>query len=246
MLTPQDLQEVYFEKARFGGYVMQSVDNFLEPLMNDYLTLYKENAVLKSKMRLLVERLEAYRGKEAEMKQAMEQAEQTRAELLEKTERECAELLANAETNARSKSRDMDAAVIEEQQRLNRAKAATQDFIDAVEEQLRRQQEALDAIRTMDLSQTALPKQPEQPKRAYDFDSEADEPKQQPKPQPLPAMPQEEEIAAQIEQNVEKLTGGIPTAPDSLAKTRIMPAIEPRHEDKFDDLQFGRNYDPTK
>ena len=71
MLTPQDLQEVSFEKAKIGGYVMKSVDEFLEPLMDDYVTLYKENAVLKSKMRLLVERLEEYRANEAAMKEEM-------------------------------------------------------------------------------------------------------------------------------------------------------------------------------
>ena len=72
MLTPQDLQEVSFEKAKIGGYVMQSVDEFLEPLMDDYVTLYKENAVLKSKMRLLVERLESYRANEATVKASAE------------------------------------------------------------------------------------------------------------------------------------------------------------------------------
>ena len=101
MLTPQDLQEVYFEKARFGGYQMQSVDEFLEKLMNDYLALYKENAVLKSKMRLLVERLEAYRGKEAEMKQALAGAQATCDEMIAKAERQCADMLANAEAGAK-------------------------------------------------------------------------------------------------------------------------------------------------
>ena len=72
MLTPQDLQEVSFEKAKIGGYMMKSVDEFLEPLMDDYVTLYKENAVLKSKMRLLVERLESYRANEAAVKASME------------------------------------------------------------------------------------------------------------------------------------------------------------------------------
>ena len=32
MLTPQQIQEVSFEKALFGGYDMDSVDEFLEPL----------------------------------------------------------------------------------------------------------------------------------------------------------------------------------------------------------------------
>ena len=87
MLTPQDLQEVSFEKAKIGGYVMKSVDEFLEPLMDDYITLYKENAVLKSKMRLLVERLESYRANEAEMKAAAEKARKERDEIVAEARR---------------------------------------------------------------------------------------------------------------------------------------------------------------
>ena len=34
---------------------MQQVDDFLEPLTEDYIMLYKENSVLKSKMKVLVE-----------------------------------------------------------------------------------------------------------------------------------------------------------------------------------------------
>lgn len=51
MFTPQEIQEQTFSKAVFGGYDMQQVDDFLEPLTEDYITLYKENAVLKSKMK---------------------------------------------------------------------------------------------------------------------------------------------------------------------------------------------------
>ena len=82
MLTPQDLQEVTFEKAKLGGYVMKSVDDFLEPLMDDYIALYKENAVLKSKMRLLVERLESYRANEANLKAAAENARRESEEIV--------------------------------------------------------------------------------------------------------------------------------------------------------------------
>lgn len=57
MFTPQQLEQISFDKAVFGGYDMQSVDEFLEPLLEDYETLYKENATLKSKMRVLVEKL---------------------------------------------------------------------------------------------------------------------------------------------------------------------------------------------
>ena len=33
---------------------MQQVDDFLEPLTEDYIMLYKENSVLKAKMKILV------------------------------------------------------------------------------------------------------------------------------------------------------------------------------------------------
>ena len=67
MFTPQEIQEKTFVKAVFGGYDMQTVDEFLEPLTEDYITLYKENAVLKSKMKILVEKLEEYRSRAFEL-----------------------------------------------------------------------------------------------------------------------------------------------------------------------------------
>ena len=42
MLTPQQIQDISFEKALFGGYDMDSVDDILEPLTEDYVTLYKK------------------------------------------------------------------------------------------------------------------------------------------------------------------------------------------------------------
>ena len=52
MFTPQQIQEQTFSKAVFGGYDMQQVDDFLEPLTDDYIALYKENGVLKAKMKM--------------------------------------------------------------------------------------------------------------------------------------------------------------------------------------------------
>ena len=58
MFTPQQIDQICFDRVAFGGYDMQSVDEFLEPLTEDYVTLYKENALLKSKMKVLVAKLE--------------------------------------------------------------------------------------------------------------------------------------------------------------------------------------------
>ena len=64
MITPQQIDQVAFKKSSFGGYNMQQVDEFLEPLTEDYVTLYKENALLKSKLRVLAGKLEEYRKSE--------------------------------------------------------------------------------------------------------------------------------------------------------------------------------------
>ena len=58
MLTPQEVSERAFPKASFGGYNMAQVDEFLDVLTEDYSVLYSENAVLKSKMKVLVEKVE--------------------------------------------------------------------------------------------------------------------------------------------------------------------------------------------
>ena len=68
MFTPQQIDQISFNRATFGGYDTQSVDEFLEPLTEDYVTLYKENALLKSKMKILVTKLEEYRKNDASMR----------------------------------------------------------------------------------------------------------------------------------------------------------------------------------
>ena len=64
MITPQDIREKAFEKAMFGGYDMAGIDEFLEEIANDVAALQKENAVLKGKMKVLVEKVDEYRKSE--------------------------------------------------------------------------------------------------------------------------------------------------------------------------------------
>lgn len=247
MLTPQDLQGVYFEKARFGGYSMQSVDAFLEPLMNDYVTIYKENTVLKSKMRLLVERLEAYRGKEAEMRQAIADTQKTCDDMIAQAERRCAELAASAEVKAQPQPQAVPVVDTTAQDKLRELTENVQAYIGAAEEGIRQQQACLDMLKNLSVDVPAEPEPAPAVNKAYDFDSEADEPPMiVPEPQPVPDMPDaQEDIATEIEQSVEKIMENVPTPPEEMAKTKVMPAVDFGREDKFSDLQFGKNYDPT-
>ena len=241
MLTPQDLQEVSFEKAKIGGYVMKSVDEFLEPLLDDYVTLYKENAVLKSKMRLLVERLENYRSNEANLKAAAEKAKEECDAMLADAQRKSDELMAKAKHEAQNASRDADATVSAENDRLRQAKEATAEFVTAVEAQLAQQQKALEALKKLN-----LPLEKVRPvRKAYDYESEKDPPRPQMEKE-LPKTEKPEDIAARIEQSVANITGETPRPkPDNnKAATKVMPALDERTTAKFANLKFGKNYQP--
>ena len=82
MMTPQEVSEHAFAKASFGGYNMAMVDEFLDLLTADYTSLYKENAVLKSKMKVLVEKVEEYRSTEDAMRKALLTAQRMADEMV--------------------------------------------------------------------------------------------------------------------------------------------------------------------
>ena len=86
MLTPQEVSERAFPKASFGGYNMAQVDEFLDLLTADYTSLYNENAVLKSKMKVLVEKVEEYRATEDAMRKALMTAQRMADELVKEAE----------------------------------------------------------------------------------------------------------------------------------------------------------------
>ena len=91
MLTPQEVSERAFPKASFGGYNMAQVDEFLDVLTEDYSALYSENAVLKSKMKVLVEKVEEYRSTEEAMRKALMAAQRRQEEEAERFRLESAQ-----------------------------------------------------------------------------------------------------------------------------------------------------------
>ena len=136
MFTPQQIEQISFGRATFGGYDMQAVDEFLEPLTEDYITLYKENALLKSKIRVLVEKLEEYRANEASMKDAIINAQKTCDLMVKEAENKCAQMLSEANVAAAANQRNTDALIAAEKQRVEDAKKAASTKIQVIETQL--------------------------------------------------------------------------------------------------------------
>ncbi len=132
MLTPQEVSERAFTKASFGGYNMAQVDEFLDILTGDYSALFNENAVLKNKMKVLVDKVEEYRSTEDAMRKALMAAQRMADDLVKEAERKKAELLSKAEADARARKAELARELEAEEFRLRQAQQATASFVDKV------------------------------------------------------------------------------------------------------------------
>ena len=228
MFTPQQIDQISFNRSTFGGYDMQQVDEFLEPLTEDYVALYKENALLKSKMRVLVGKLEEYRKNEATMKEAAANAQRAADKMIREAEEKCAKMMANASESAAASAasavaaaestKNNEAAIAAENARVEEARQAAAAKINELQEQLRSCIQALDRIKNANAPAAPV-------KAAFDFESD--------------------DMASEISKNLENLVG---TTED------VAPKAEPKHPindsttSKFStmNLQFGRNFDLNK
>ena len=179
MFTPQQIDQISFGKATFGGYNMDDVDEFLEPLCEDYVTLYKENALLKSKMRVLVGKLEEYRKNEAAMKEAVANAQKTCDKMVHEAEVKCEQMLKNASATVGS----ADALVAAESDRLEEARKTAASRIDEIQEQMRSCIQALERIK------------------------QANQPKAEPAPVQEVTTTDTDAVAEEISKNLENLVG---------------------------------------
>lgn len=232
MFTPQQIEQISFGK-QLRGYDMQSVDEFLEPLTEDYITLYKENALLKSKMRVLVGKLEEYRKNEASMKDAMVNAQKTCDKMVKEAEAKCTQMLTDANAAAAENTKNATELIEQENARVEEARRAAAVKIQEIEDQLQSCIQALERIK--DANRPAPVKAAPAPANGamFDFDSDPDN---------APAQDETDAVAQEISSNLEALVG---TTEETAPKAEPKHPINETTTSKFANLQFGRNYDPT-
>ena len=88
MLTPQEIADKKFDKVMVWGYDMNAVDSFLEAVEGDYSQLYKENIALKSKMKVLIAKIDEYRKVDESMRKTLLGAQTMASEIVERARRE--------------------------------------------------------------------------------------------------------------------------------------------------------------
>jgi cell division initiation protein len=218
MITPQQIEQISFSKATFGGYNMDDVDSFLEPLTEDYITLYKENALLKSKMKVLVGKLEEYRNNEASMKDAIVNAQKTCDMMVKEAEAKCTQMLSEANATAAENVKNSDALIAAEEARVEEARRLARSKIDELQGQIRSCINALERIKENNAPSVAAPS-------AFDFDR---------------IEGTSNSVADEISANLEAMMG---TTEETAPKAEPRHPINETTTSKFANLQFGRNYE---
>jgi cell division initiation protein len=158
MMTPQEVSEHAFTKASFGGYNMGQVDEFLDVLTADYTALYKENAVLKSKMKVLVEKVEEYRATEDAMRMTLLSAQKMANAMVAEAEEKKNAALRDAEADAKRRMAEIRREIESEEYRLTAARNATTAYVAKRKELFSQEQEYLSHLSELT---TPAPKPPD-------------------------------------------------------------------------------------
>ena len=236
MLTPQEVSERAFAKASFGGYNMAMVDDFLDLLTADYTALYNENAVLKSKMKVLVDKVEEYRSTEEAMRKALMTAQRMADDLVREAEQKKETILQDAQLEVAAQVAGLRKEISAEEARLAAAQKATADYVAKVQFL---HQQAQDYLEHLDEITPVAQPVSHVDEAAQEIDDSV---------QRLLAAAQAD-VKAELEQEREEKEDTTEFAVDFPA-----PRIEPEepeddlektavHHLDFGDLQFGKDYE---
>lgn len=225
MLTPQEVSTHAFTKAVMGGYNMAMVDEFLDELTDDYTALYKENAALKAKMKVLVEKVEEYRATEDSMRATLLTAQRMADSIVREAEGKRDEILAKAEAGAQEKIARYQQELAAAEDRLKQGQQELARFIAASREICDKELQFLEQL-------PQLPVETEQP-------APAEAPVEEIEEKVMAAFSAQQPEEAPEEQSAPETPADDYPEGDSFAREE---PLEATRRINLDDLKFGRNY----
>lgn len=225
MLTPQEVSNHAFAKAVMGGYNMAMVDEFLDELTDDYTALYKENAALKAKMKVLVEKVEEYRATEDSMRATLLTAQRMADSIVREAEGKRDEILAKAEAGAQEKIARYQQELAAAEDRLKQGQQELARFIAASREICDKELQFLEQL-------PQLPVETEQP-------APAEAPVEEIEEKVMAAFSAQQPEEAPEEQSAPETPADDYPEGDPFAREE---PLEATRRINLDDLKFGRNY----
>lgn len=237
MLTPQEVSTHSFAKAVMGGYNMAMVDEFLDELTDDYAALYKENAALKAKMKVLVEKVEEYRATEDAMRKALMTAQRMADELVKEAQDQRDQLLQQAQAEAKQQVESIRQEVEAEQYRLTCAQQETAAYVQKVKALHQQTLTYLDQLEQI-TPQQPQEEQPAQPDAVDQAVSDIDDSVQRLVAKAMAEAKEENEKARQSQD-----LSDTAEFPAQGAKEPEVDDMEQTTRIDFGELQFGRDYE---
>ncbi|WP_295586095.1 DivIVA domain-containing protein [uncultured Oscillibacter sp.] len=251
MLTPQEVSTHAFSKAVMGGYNMAMVDEFLDELTDDYTALYKENAALKAKMKVLVEKVEDYRATEDSMRATLLTAQKMADSIVREAEAKRDELMAQAQTQAQEKMDQLRKELSEAEDRLRQGRQQLSQFIADSRAICAKELEFLEQLPQLPAEEPGEHAVQDEAREigetvmaafaAQEQSAPAAEPAQSEEPAaPAPeAEPAAEPVRSEQARPAEDYPAGDPFAREDEGEEEVS---EPTRRINLSDLKFGRNY----
>ena len=211
-----------------GGYNMAMVDEFLDEVTDDYTALYKENAALKAKMKVLVEKVEDYRATEDSMRATLLTAQKMADSIVHEAEAKRDQILAQAESDAQAKISRLRQETEEAEERLRQGQLDLARFIAASRALCAKEVEFLDKLPELPV-ETAASSAPAEEAPVEEIEEKV---MAEFATQPV------EEAPAQEEKPEAPAADDYPEG-DPFADEQVS---EPTRRINLSDLKFGRNY----
>ena len=246
MLTPQEVSTHSFSKASFGGYNMAMVDEFLDELTDDYTALYKENAALKAKLKVLVEKVEEYRATEDSMRATLLTAQRMADSIVKEAEQKRDQMMTQAEIDAKMKITRLKNETAANEARLRQSQTELEKFSAAIRAVCEKEIQILTELPQMPVETPQEEKADDSVQEIEDHVMAAfgeTEPAEQ---EPAEQEPAEQEPAEQEPADAETSAEAPAEEADAAADTGDPFAdfqdLSATRQINLDELKFGRNY----
>ena len=115
MLTPLEIENQKFSKQIVNGYNTDEVDEFLDEILKDYETLYKENVELKSQTVSLNDGITHYKSMEDMLQSTLLLAQNTAEEVKKNAQKEAENILAEANQKVNESLSDINQMITKKQ-----------------------------------------------------------------------------------------------------------------------------------
>ena len=146
MMTPQEVANCTFAKSMMGGYNMASVDDFLDKLTEDYAGLYKENAALKAKLKVTVDKMAEYREEQDAIRTTLLTAQKMASAMMTEAEQKRDAMIVEASRTAKERLAALKEEVAAQERHLEEVRAQVNRELEVERGRLAAGQEQLRAF----------------------------------------------------------------------------------------------------